>query len=282
MVSKQTPVVIELNDGKKLRLIKGPRWDDAYLRAFVLPFLNGEEPLHAERVRSSKHACVWKLKAEKEPLSAKFFYARGVRDKLVLRTSRAKRALTGNMILMQHGFLVPAIVAQGDVIQGLNVVENFFVTQWLEGCPDIETHMKNQFRPLIVGEALRMKRNLIRYLGATIGKMHRTGIFHGDLRPGNILVKGTGAKPDLYFIDNERTKYFRRAIPDYFRRKNLVQLNMIGLSSITAGDRLRFMMSYITENPDLKSRASIWMRSVHLKTRKRYEKRLLKPPKTKP
>ncbi len=273
---KSTPVFVSLKDGKKLKLIKGPYWEDAYLGAFVFPLLNGEEPSKAERIKSSKYARIWKLKTEQGPLSAKFFCARGFRDKLVVRTTRARRALKGSMSLMKHGFLVPDIIAQGDVIKGINVVENFFITRWLERCPDIEAYMTSQFKPALAGEALQMKRDLIRYMGAMIGEMHKEGIAHGDLRPGNILLKGQAALPDFYFIDNERTKYFAAGIPPYFRRKNLVQLNMIGVSHITAADRLRFMMSYIGKNPEMKRTAKMWIRKVHVKTKKRYAQRLLR------
>jgi tRNA A-37 threonylcarbamoyl transferase component Bud32 len=114
------------------------------------------------------------------------------------------------------------------------------------------------------------KRALISAAGKEIGRLHRHGIFHGDLRVGNIIINGTGASVRLYFIDNERTRHYGN-MPERKRFKNLVQLNMVLLPQITRTDRLRFFNAYLTENAALMLRRKEILRQIGKMTQRRYE-----------
>ena len=72
--------------------------------------------------------------------------------------------------------------------------------------------------------------------------MHKLGIFHGDLRAGNILLQHNDQRRCFFLIDNERTRQFT-AIPLRLIIKNLVQLNMVQ-TGITNTDRMRFLKAY--------------------------------------
>jgi hypothetical protein len=92
--------------------------------------------------------------------------------------------------------------------------------------------------------------------------MHDKGIFHGDLRLGNILVKE--APPchserseaesknllkqedfQFYFLDNERTKKFN-SLHWKLRIKNLVQIN-IDRNNVDENDRKLFFDIYLAQ-----------------------------------
>ena len=75
---------------------------------------------------------------------------------------------------------------------------------------------------------MRKRGALIYKAGHEIGRLHRAGIFHGDLRVGNLIIEGYGPAAKIYFIDNERTMRYGILSADK-RLKNLVQLNMVGL-----------------------------------------------------
>lgn len=265
---------IKLSDGKKLLLTKGLGWKDSYFEEIILPFLNGKTPPNIERVKSSHNARVWNTCGEGTSIFIKFFNYRGVRDKLFFRKSRARRAMEGDMILLQKGFLTPTLIAQGDLIKGFRVLENFLITQWIEGSFNTYAYLKTFFKLPLFGDSLQKKRNFIKVAGHLIGRMHKNNIFHGDLRPGNILIKVSGNDHLFYFIDNERTKYFPQGIPSRLREKNLVQINMILMPHITFSDRMRFFKTYLIENPELESIAKHLIRRICVKTKKRLSKKI--------
>ncbi len=118
------------------------------------------------------------------------------------------------------------------------------------------------------------KRTFIQTIGQLIGRLHKQGIFHGDMRPGNILVKRSPKELLSYFIDNERNRYFPKGIPQRLREKNLIQINMTVLPAITFPDRLRFFKAYLNENPELKPYAKDLTRKIFLRTRERLQKRI--------
>ncbi len=104
--------------------------------------------------------------------------------------------------------------------------------------------------------------------------MHKADIFHGDLRPGNILIEVLDDDFHFYFIDNERTRYFHDEIPSRLREKNLVQINTILMSQITFTDRLIFFKAYLDENPELKPVARKLIRKIFRKTKKKFRRKI--------
>lgn len=264
--------LIKLADNKKLFLTKGTGWKDDYIEALIIPLLNSHEPSGVERVKGSKSTRIWKVNWEGGPIIIKFFDIRGIRDKLFFRKSRAWRAMSGDMLLSQNGFLVPGIIAQGDLVRHFRLVDNFLISEWIEGL-NTYAYMRAFYAPPLSDEALQNKRIAIKSAGHLIGRMHKNGIFHGDLRPGNIIIKA-GDNRSFYFIDNERTKYFSGGIPMRLRKKNLIQINMIVMPQITFTDRMRFFKAYLSENPELMTIAKDLIRTIFLKTKKRLSKKI--------
>jgi tRNA A-37 threonylcarbamoyl transferase component Bud32 len=74
--------------------------------------------------------------------------------------------------------------------------------------------------------------------------MHGKGVFHGDLKAGNILVRDHGdAPPEILFLDLEAVRFQRRVS----RRKvvlNLAQLDASLPACVSPTDRLRFLCRY--------------------------------------
>jgi len=101
--------------------------------------------------------------------------------------------------------------------------------------------------------------------------MHRQGIFQGDLRERNILVR-PGDPSTIFFLDNERTRRFRR-LPPRRRLKNLVQMNMNPSPVLTRTDRLRVFGAYLQQNPELLPERKQWVRRIEEKTRRRLRRK---------
>jgi len=187
--------------------------------------------------------------------------------KHIFRPSRARRAFSGSMILAEHQLGVPETVAFGERRFGPVCVSNFLVTRELNKADDLAACFKNSWQRQSP-DVLCNKRRFIRTLGETVGRMHREGIFHGDMRAGNVFAKNTEAAWQFFFLDNERTRKFNK-LPRRLRIKNLVQVNMLESGNISNTDRMRFFASYLKQNGDVRMRWKDLARKVISKTRRR-------------
>jgi len=161
------------------------------------------------------------------------------------RSSRAKRAMEAGFMLAENGFESPYVIAMGQRNFAFLTTRSFVVTLEVE-------NSRSVYQLVSAAEKLQERRSFIRAFGCTIGRMHADGIFHGDLRPGNVLARKTedrgqktedGKQWHFFFLDNERTKKFRR-LPARLRLKNLVQINMFEPGAVNNTDRMRFFKEY--------------------------------------
>ncbi len=189
--------------------------------------------------------------------------------KHMVRASRARRAFAASMMLAEQGINAPEILALGEVRTAPLAGHCLLVTFAVMASQPVYVLLGGDSSGLGIG-ALRLKRDLIRMLGHTIGRMHGRGIVHGDLRPGNILARCIEGQWQLFFLDNERTRRLPW-IPAHLRRKNLVQVGMVA-AGVSRTDRFRFWRAYLTECPQLRPRHKRWARRVHARTRERLEK----------
>ena len=136
----------------------------------------------------------------------------------------------------------------------------------VEEAQQLSLHLSNNCQNL-TKKVIRNKRELIKAFGKTIGKMHALGIFHGDLRLGNILIRRIESGLQFFFLDNERTRKFSR-LRGVLRLKNLVQVNMFR-KGISNTDRLRFFKAYLEENPAIARVRKSWAQKIIIKTDKR-------------
>lgn len=194
--------------------------------------------------------------------------------KNLVRSSRARRAFKATLMLERNGFKAPVIVALGECKFSFLERENFLLTLEVKKAKQIHKFIPESLE-YFTKEQLNDLRELIRTFGRTVGRMHAAGIFHGDLRLGNVLVRPEKNDWHLFFIDNERTKKFRR-LPARLRLKNLVQANMLISDCITKTDRMRFFKSYLKDNIDIQGRHKQLANKVDTKTRMRLRTKLLK------
>lgn len=220
-------------------------------------------------VRSSGFARVHKFTVRFDGVGRRIYFkqyfCRSAWDfiKHLVRASRAKRAFKASEVLTENGFEAPAVIAMGECKSGFFNTRNFLVTLEVENAEQICQLIPGSLENL-AGKQLQGKCELVRAFGQTVGRMHRAGIFHGDLRLGNVLARQEKNSWRFFFIDNERTRKFWR-LPARLRLKNLVQINMFR-DGITNTDRLRFFKAYIEKNPTVKINSSAWVTKVLSKT----------------
>ena len=227
-------------------------------------------------IQSSKFARVYKLTVRFDDVDKgvyfKQYLCRSVWDfiKDFVRASRAERAFQAAEMLGENGFDAPTIIAMGKFRYGLYHTTNFLVTLEIVDAKQIYQFISNlQKRSKL---ETRGRRELIRALGRTIGRMHAKGIFHGDLRLGNILARQEKNRWRFFFLDNERTRKFYR-LPARLRLKNLVQVNMFPPAAMSNTDRMRFFKEYWAQNEKAKTKKADLIKKVLKKTRRRLGKK---------
>ncbi len=226
---------------------------------FEQALLNNDKELgeryRLTEVRSSKFARVYKLtvrfNGEDRGVYFKQYLCRSVWDfiKHLVRANRAERAFKAS----------PAIIAMGKTA-------NFLVTLEIENAKQIYQFISDNKLET------RDKRKLIRELGQTIGQMHARGIFHGDLRLGNVLVRQEKDCWGFFFLDNERTRKLYR-LSGQLRLKNLVQINMFPPAVISNTDRMRFFREYWAQNKKNKACKKALIKKVLKETCRRLDKK---------
>jgi len=149
-------------------------------------------------------------------------------------------------------------------------MDNFLLTEEVSSCGSLAQVLTEMSRDFGDNSVTR-KRSLIRAFAETIGRMHSRGIFHGDLRLGNVLVVEDRGNWRFFFLDNERTRKFYR-LPSRLRLKNLVQVNMFR-NGITNTDRMRFFKTYLGMNPGVHTHYRQWVTRVLAKTLRRLKKK---------
>ena len=249
----------------------GPH-DVSWVREKIIDLTKGQGGRH---VKSSRFATVMQFEnpLTEETFYYKEFHNRGLKDllKSLVGITRSKRAFIAGRQLLQSGFPTPEPVLHGVVKTVFFIRKNFMITMAVSGDKTYE-YFKHRYHLPVPVELLEEKRGVIYAAGREVGRLHRAGIFHGDLRVGNLIIDGYGQAAKIYFVDNERTKHYE-TLSAGKRLKNLVQLNMVGLPHISSTDRLRFMNSYLKENPELEPTAREMIRKIIGKTKKRLLKK---------
>jgi tRNA A-37 threonylcarbamoyl transferase component Bud32 len=233
---------------------------------------SAEEQGRFVRVPSSDYTHVFKcnlsLDSVAHPLYLKKYLSRSTLDfvKHLFRSSRAKRAFNATLMLQKNGFDAPVVVGLFEQRTGPFCAGNLLLTEEIENSKSMP-QLLTDFCQKSAGDNSIRKRALIEAFGEIIGRMHAKGIFHGDLRLGNVLVVREERKWRFFFIDNERTKKFYR-LPPRLRLKNMVQINMFR-SGITNTDRLRFFKAYLQHNPAVANNRQGWALKILTKTSSR-------------
>jgi len=224
------------------------------------------------RVPSSDYTRVFKCNVSLDgaamPLYLKKYLCRSATDflKHLFRPSRARRAFNATMMLHKNGFDAPAVIGLFEQRTGPFCNENLLLTEGIENSKSMQ-ELLTDICQNVAGDTFSRKRALIEAFGGIIGQMHAKGIFHGDLRLGNVLVVREERKWRFFFIDNERTKKFYH-LPDRLRLKNLVQINMFQ-SGITNTDRMRFFKAYMKHNPAVANNRQGWTVKILTRTSSR-------------
>lgn len=205
--------------------------------AIALSLYNNSLPAGWRWVGSSPEARV----ATDECYYAKLFLPRDIWEwpKQLVRGGRGARAVREAQRLQRLGFLTPDVCASGHI--GLT---QWMVTRAVEAV-SFGDFVCSFFATTPERDGIA-RASLYRELGALVGRLHRAGVIHGDLRPNNVLLGARAGELLFYLIDNERNRQFRR-MPRRAILKNLVQIQMLFEQDFSSVERGLFMSAYRQE-----------------------------------
>lgn len=232
-----------------------------------------QERYQLTSIPSSESACVHKFTVNFNGVDRGVYFKQYLSKSLwkfvkrLALASRARRSFEATKMLAENGFDVPAIIAMGECNSVLFDRRDFLATLEVEQAKPIY-QIICQGRQGLNKQQLRHRREMILAFGQTVGRMHAKGIFHGDLRLGNVLARQEQSCWRFFFIDNERTRKFSR-LPCRLRAKNLVQVNMAPRGLFTNTDRMRFFKEYCTENATAKEQKTALIRKILKRTDQR-------------
>ena len=259
-------VTIPIGFGKSIQLIVSEQ--GSWYREKIIQLLAGTEGI---AVKSSRFSTVLKFKSPEtgEGLYFKEFHRRGFKDVLknLFGYTRAEKDFRGSTRLIRQGFDTSVPLLYGVVKRFGIIQKNFLVTKEVPGKQTYQ-YLSEHFSNPQAGSFIFEKREFLQAAGLEIGRLHSRGIFHGDLRVGNIIIDDSGSSSRFYFIDNERTVRYPH-LPYAKRIKSLVQLNMVRRQEVTRTDRLRFFKAYISCNKALLPRRKEILQEIQKLTEKR-------------
>lgn len=155
----------------------------------------------------------------------------------MVRRSRALKSWTSANGLIVRGLLTPRPLAMVEKRFGPLLRESYYICDWLEDAPELNTfvleHTWQQDH----------KGHFIRCLAHTLARMHARGVYHGDLKSNNILVRAHAGSWEFYFVDLDRVS-FSRPLTFERRANNLAQINASVSGVMTLRDRLLFFRLY--------------------------------------
>ncbi|HLK10446.1 MAG TPA: lipopolysaccharide kinase InaA family protein [Candidatus Binatia bacterium] len=175
------------------------------------------------------------------------------------RLSPAARAWQAAAALAARGFATPEVVAALECRRAGVLRRSFLITREVTDAVTADRRWADVLAMPPGAPRREARRALARALGALFGRLHAAGVYHGDLKDVNVLVRGSASAPACVLLDLERV----RLGPVSHRRrvKNLMQLERTLGRRASRTDRLRALAAYVGQDGDRRARRG-WARAV--------------------
>jgi len=206
----------------------------------------------------------------------KQYLYRSFKDKLkhLIRSGRAKRNHAASILLTQHGFHCPLVIATACYrpwalgLPGMRDLPYCAASSTVTLSVTNTTPLESYFYQI---KDTPRRTAFLKALGQEIGRLHGLHIFHGDLRTGNVLVQAQKDAWLFWLLDNERTCQFA-SLPQRLRVKNLVQIHLF-VKDLTNTDRWRFFQAYCQAAAIDRVNQKVLARQVIKRTKQREQAR---------
>ena len=170
----------------------------------------------------------------------------GAREGLknLLRRPRGLAAWAhGNALLVRNVAVarpLAAVVERGGLLRR----RSWLVMEEQSGFERLDLLVRARYSGGCSRERRQEKRRLVQGCGVFLGRLHRQGIYHADMKAMNILARfDANGEPLFRLIDYDRVR-FSRQVTRRRRIKNLAQLASSIPDQVSRADRLRFFQAY--------------------------------------
>lgn len=244
-----------------------PHWPDIANR-FLQGNLDG-----LRTVNSATTSNVFEFKSS-EPAGTYYIKRFLDRDPLdpwknAVRASRARRAVRSDLTCRDLGFGAAAPHCLIERRRGLRLLDCAMISEAIDDAPRLRDWLTLPDLGLVTNR-LR-KQAFLRTLAVEVARWHEAGLHHGDLRAGNLLIRDADGTYQFYWLDNERTRLFRK-LPVRNRIHNLSRLHLEPCG-VDQTDRLRFWNTYCEHSHMTSTEQQVVLTEVLTKTYRRRKKR---------
>jgi hypothetical protein len=140
--------------------------------------------------------------------------------------SPAARSLKAALLLRRSGFFTAEPLAALEHRNWNDLGTSYYVAVPVDNSCSLREFWRSVAPALASAERLRLGRSIIRQLAELFYRLHAAGIYHGDLKGGNILIEDwKNEARRFYLIDLDRVQA-RRSVPQAKRLKNLLQVKV--------------------------------------------------------
>jgi Ser/Thr protein kinase RdoA (MazF antagonist) len=194
----------------------------------------------ATLVKRNSQRDVWRVKCGGQDYFAKLYHPNGAlaRLKLLLRGPTALREWNVGTYAAAHSIATVVPVATAWTGSRGGSGPSLLITQAVVGAEPLNEHW------LKVHTDRRAADELMHLLARLIARAHQCGFQHGDMHPGNILVRPNGPAREAFFVDLHKVRTARpvglKAIV-----ANLAQLNQWFRRHATRTQLRRFLKYYL-------------------------------------
>jgi len=115
------------------------------------------------------------------------------------RKSKAQRSYDNSQKLQQLGICTPTPVGYQEYYQGALLAESFYVSVLHEP--------RYRLEQVLHGDPVPEREAILAALGRFVGELHKCGVLHRDLSPGNILIRDINGKFDFCLVDTNRMTF---------------------------------------------------------------------------
>lgn len=158
--------------------------------------------------------------------------------------SPALRSLENALMLKGKGVFTPPPVAALDCRDWRHVGTSYYLTEDVEGAESLPTLWLAAPSGLSSRKVFEEKRRILKSLALLFHQLHSSGIYHQDLKAGNVLVRKSGsAQWQCCLIDIDAVWKSKRL--SWFRRiKNLVQMYRTFGEHLNVREKAAFLKHY--------------------------------------
>ncbi len=183
---------------------------------------------------------VYKFHIKYDDFARKISLVKMVRN--LFKKSRCMNSWEVATRMIKLGIPTPLPIAAGEKRKAGLLIRSFYISEFIEGAMNIYDYFlknKNRCRDLT-----SWKNRIIKDISSLIGRMHKAGIAHGDLKRNNILVsENYEGGYNLFLIDIESAS-IQGEICESSRIKDLGRLYKSFMGIASNYEMMRFIAGY--------------------------------------